>query len=251
MAVNAALGNTDIDHKDCATMGEKLEVRRGEDIVVSIVVRDPSGTNFSPYTFNNPSLAQVGIQQPLNKPVLDHVDVIRGLVTGYKAPGAADYSGEWPRTWLQPSLQPDGSVTAAMLTLADVPAGAKNTIAAVIKTFNSDSWETAHREREFKKMTFRIRDVKQSQYIRLRGTNMPPSVPFETDADGNPLTDMWTNPEDLAARLQGRPSPGRGVAGERLLRIPCTATGTNVPSNTVSTRARSTAARTTCRSRTA
>jgi hypothetical protein len=51
-------------------------------------VRDPDGANFSPYTFPNPSLAQVGVNQPLNKPVLDHVDVIRGLVTGYRTPGA-------------------------------------------------------------------------------------------------------------------------------------------------------------------
>ncbi len=76
---------------------------RAQDIVVSIVVRDPSGTNYSPYTFPNPSLAQVGINQPLNAPVLDHVDVIRGMVTGYKTPGAADYSGQWPSDWLDES----------------------------------------------------------------------------------------------------------------------------------------------------
>ena len=85
---------------NCATMGEKLVVRPGADVVVAIVVRDPSGTNYSPYTFPNPSLAQVGIKQPLNKPVLDHVDVIRGMVTGYKTPGAADYSGQWPSDWI-------------------------------------------------------------------------------------------------------------------------------------------------------
>ena len=41
-----------------------------------------------------PSLAQIGVKQPLNKPVLDHVDVIRGSVTGYKQPGSADYAGD-------------------------------------------------------------------------------------------------------------------------------------------------------------
>ena len=75
-------------------------VRPGADIVVAIVVRDPAGTNYSPYTFANPSLAQVGINQPLNTPVLDHIDVIRGMVTGYKTPGAPDYAGEWPSDWL-------------------------------------------------------------------------------------------------------------------------------------------------------
>src|SRR5262249_46334306 len=105
LTVNAALDNTDLDFQGCATMGEKLVVPAGSDIVVSIVVRDPSGTNYSPYSFNNPSLAQIGISQPLNAPVLDHVDVISGKVTGYRQPGAADYAGAWPNTWLaNPSL---------------------------------------------------------------------------------------------------------------------------------------------------
>ena len=57
--------------------------------------------------------------------MLDHIDVIRGLVTGYKTPGAADYAGEWPNDWI---ANPD---------MANVPAGAKNTSAAVLRTFNS------------------------------------------------------------------------------------------------------------------
>ena len=35
---------------------------------------------------DNPSLAQVGISQPLNRPVLDHVDLISGDVTSYVDP---------------------------------------------------------------------------------------------------------------------------------------------------------------------
>ncbi len=86
----------------------------------AIAVRDPAGTNYSPYTFANPSLLQVGINQPLNMPVLDHIDLIRGLVTGYKTPGAPDYAGEWPRNtnW----LQADGTTA----DLSVVPAAAKN-----------------------------------------------------------------------------------------------------------------------------
>ena len=81
--------------------------RPGADIVVGVAVRDPAGTNYSPYTFANPSLLQVGINQPLNMPVLDHIDLIRGLVTGYKTPGAPDYAGEWPRNtnWLRPTAR--------------------------------------------------------------------------------------------------------------------------------------------------
>jgi hypothetical protein len=92
LALSAAQNNRDTDVVGCAAMGEKLVAKPGADIVVSIVVRDPSGTNYSPYTFNNPSLAQISVNQPLNAPVLDHVDVIRGMVTGYKTPGAADLS---------------------------------------------------------------------------------------------------------------------------------------------------------------
>ena len=48
-------------------MGESSRAR-GADIVLSIVVRATHpARNYSPYTFNNPSLAQVGIQQPLNR----------------------------------------------------------------------------------------------------------------------------------------------------------------------------------------
>ena len=71
---------TDIDVSGCATMGEKLVVPSGSDIVVGIAVRDPAGPNFSPYTFANPSLMQIGVNTPINMPVLDHVDLIGGLV---------------------------------------------------------------------------------------------------------------------------------------------------------------------------
>ena len=31
-------------------------------------------------------------------------------------------------------------------------------------------------------MVFRLRGLNQSQYLRLRGSNLPAAVPFETDA---------------------------------------------------------------------
>jgi len=196
LAVNAAVNNTDIDSSGCATMGQKLTVRPGAEIVVSVVVRDPAGNNFSPYSFANPSLLQVGINQPLNAPVLDHVDLIRGLVTGYKTPGAPDYAGEWPRNtnW----LKADGTTA----DLSVVPAAAKNTSTAVIRTFNgngSSAWTPVTSSVDgstFLKMTYRIPAVADSQYVRLRGTNLPPAVPFETDANGNPLADVYTNAND-------------------------------------------------------
>jgi hypothetical protein len=189
-------------------------VRPGSEVVVAIVVRDPSGANYSPYTFPNPSLAQVGISVPLNKPVLDHLDVIGGSVTGYKVPGAADYSGQWPNTWIS---NPD---------LATVPAGAKNTSAHVVRTFGQGTWHNVPGDKELKAMVFRLRGLNQSQYLRLRGTNLPAAVPFETDADGNPLADLYTNAAAINPTLPGGTD---GTPANANLRIPCTTVGSNVP----------------------
>jgi len=219
LAVQAAQGNTDIDVSGCATMGEKLKVRKGADVVVSIVVRDPAGKSYSPYAFPNPSLLQVGINQPLDMPVLDHVDVIRGLVTGFKTPGASDYSGAWPDDWV------DRTNPQQNRSLATVPAAAKNTTAEVLRTFNAGSWTTVPGQPEWKKMTFRIPAVMASQYVRLRGTNMPASVPFETDASGNPLADLWTN----TGSVQAKNSSAVEFPENFFLRIPCTTVATNAP----------------------
>jgi len=205
IAANAAIANNAISVAGCATMGEKLAVASGTDIVVGVTVRDPAGTNFSPYTFPNPSLLQVGINQPINTPVLDHIDVIGGLVTGYKTPGTAGYSGEWPRNtnW----LKADGTTA----DLSVVPDAAKNVTAAILKTFNgsgASAWKAVTSPTDgstFLTMTFRIPAVAASQYIRLRGSNMPAAVPYETDANGNPLADVVTNANDTTR-----------------LRIPCT-----------------------------
>lgn len=203
LALTAAMRNTDVDLGKCATLGEKLSVRPGADIVVAVSVRDPSGTNYSPYSFDNPSLLQVGIHQPLNAPVLDHVDVIRSMVTSLpKKSGDPDYAGAWPNTWLS---NPD---------MSTVPAAAKNTTAALYKTFDDTTWSTVKRNSEFKTMVFRIPAVQASQYIRLRGTNLPAGVPYEIDADGNPLADLYTNASNTAN-----------------LKIACTTVGTNVPAN--------------------
>ena len=211
LAVAAATHNTDIDTAGCATMGEKLVVRAGAEIVVAVVVRDPAGSNYSPYTFANPSLLQIGVTQPLNQPVLDHIDVVRGMVTGYKTPGSADYAGQWPANldW----LKADG--TTALVSDAVVPAAAKNLSAAVVKTFASNGaapWATVNSgvdNTAFLKMSYRIPAVAASQYVRLRGSNLPAAVPFETDTAGNPLSDRFTNARDTTK-----------------LTMPCTSVGT-------------------------
>ncbi|MFC4309296.1 hypothetical protein ACFPN2_09410 [Steroidobacter flavus] len=205
IALEAAKNGTEVNiNANCAVMGEKLKINNNDDVLVTVVVRDPSGTNYSPYTFPNPSLLQISKTQPLNQPVLDHFDVIGGLVTGMVKPGLATYSGQWPDNWVD---NPD---------MSTVPAGAKNTSAGVVKTFGNGTWTT---DGDYKVASFRLSGVKATQYLRLRGSNLPASVPYETDADGNPLADIYTNASD----------PSK-------LRIPCTTQlTTQIPANTVYT----------------
>ena len=217
-AVAAASNSTAIDGvAGCANMGEKLVVPSNASLIVGIAVRDPAGPNNSPYTFPNPSLMQSGINQPMNQPVLDHVDLIGGLVTGFRTPSAPDYAGEWPRNtaW----LKADGTTPVDPVSglgypagMAVVPAAAKNTTAAVLSSFKGGSWNPVTIDgAPGVAMTYTV-TASASRYFRLRGTNMPPAVPFETDINGNPLADVYTNGSD-ATRL----------------RIPCTTVGSNVP----------------------
>ncbi len=50
------------------------------------------GTNYSPYSFNNPSLLPLTIQEPLNRPSLRRVDFIKGNVTGVIPTNSANYT---------------------------------------------------------------------------------------------------------------------------------------------------------------
>jgi hypothetical protein len=137
--------------------------------------------------------------------------VINGLVTGYKQPGSPDYAGQWPSDWIKNA------------SLDNVPAAAKNTSAGILRTYNGATWSSVHSDKQLKRMTFRLRAVKDSQYLRLRGSNLPASVDFETDADGNPLADLWTNAAGLNPSVPGGTD---GVPAGANLRIPCNSVGT-------------------------
>ena len=153
---------------DCATQGETLEVKAGEDVQVMAVLRDPQGTNFSPYSFPNPSLRQINVTQPLNAPVLDHVDLIGGKVSGLVSP----------------------SDTARYAGLIGSPA-ATNPSAAVAATWSGSNWSAS--AEGWRSMKFVIKSVSADQYVRLRGTNLPAATPFETDSKGNPLLDFGSD----------------------------------------------------------
>jgi hypothetical protein len=92
-----------------------------------------------------------------NTPVaVDHIDLIAGDVTGFKTPGTADYTK------------------------------ATNESTKVIARFTADDWKV---EKHGWCVIHYCMPVDHSMYFRLRGTNMPPNTPNETDADGNPLSD--------------------------------------------------------------
>jgi hypothetical protein len=138
-------------------MGETLVVPRGRTVKITLEVNLPSGPNNSPYSFNNPSLLPVGIQQPLNRPVLHHVDFIRGNITGVVPPNSPNYTN------------------------------ATNPSAQVIATFGASNWTVSGQKRT---MIFAIPNVQNNMYVRARGTNLPPGTPNETDLQGNPLSDL-------------------------------------------------------------
>ena len=156
--------NKTVDTSNCATMGQRLNVASGSDVQIQVSLRDPEGLNNSPYSFPNPSLKQIGVTQPLNAPVLDHVDLIIGKFGSKIEPGSENYAG-----------------------LINTPA-ALNTSAKVRATFNADNWQVLDKGRRV--LNYRIKAVDSDRYFRLRGTNLPAAVPYETDSAGNPLLDF-------------------------------------------------------------
>ncbi len=153
-----------------AMMGQTLEVKRGKAVMVKIKAHDPAGANHCPLDMDNPSLAQIGISQPLNEPVLHHIDLIGGDVTGYV---------ERPANF-------DGCPASDTRDLeTDIPyCKETNESTRIIATFE-------HRGRKRYGNMTRVFWFKPEgdMYLRLRGTNLPAGVPYETDEHGNPLAD--------------------------------------------------------------
>jgi hypothetical protein len=195
-ALTAAQEGKEVRIDGCATMGEKLKARSDTDLLVTVVVRNPKA-NYSPYSFPNPSLAQINITQALNKPVLDHVDVIWGQVT--QAPLATQ---EVTNPCVKSSYFSCGDLTSA---------AAKNTTTMMAKRFNSANWKDSGSN--YITMSYKVSAGSKSQYFRLRGTNLPVSTPNETDADGNPLTDDTSVAYKIPCRDAACPSHLNTTAG--------------------------------------
>jgi hypothetical protein len=154
------------------TMGETLVVRPGEKVIVEMEMTVPAKNN-SPYSFNNPLLLQVGVKQPLNKPSLDHIDLISGKITGVIAPGAPGYA---------------------------VPNAAGVAGAAIVynptTTISQQIQATKMERKQLKDGSTRMHFTttftagNTPSYIRARGTNIPVATPNVTDTAGNPLLDV-------------------------------------------------------------
>jgi len=179
-----------------AMMGQTLKVKAGDWVHIKIKVHDPVGSNFCPLDMLNPSLEQIGIEQPLDMPELDHIDLIAGTITGNVPTTNAD----------------------------DVVATDYETDTRVVKTFerkqhpwgNAWGWGKAWGKAWGKGKTNGYMTyvysfkAEESTFIRLRGTNLPANVPFETDAEANPLADSEANDniyslmvaEELEAKLK-------------------------------------------------
>ncbi len=155
------------------TMGGTLVVNPGEVITYTMQLTLPA-SNHSPYSFNNPLLLQDGIKQPLNRPVLDHIDLITGAITGLIGPGEPGYAVPNAGGVAGASIVYNPSATIArQLPLAAgkrIKINADGSISLVFKT------------------TFTAPAT--PFYIRARGTNVPVATPNVTDASGNPLIDV-------------------------------------------------------------
>jgi hypothetical protein len=90
-------------------------------------------------------------------PVVDHIDLIAGEITGKIDPSGSDYNY------------------------------AANDTTRVIATFTSADWKAD--KDGYNVIAFHLKDVDGNMYFRLRGTNVPPGTRYETDAAGNPLPD--------------------------------------------------------------
>jgi hypothetical protein len=94
-------------------------------------------------------------------PLVNHVDLIAGKILGEVDPLSPDYRK------------------------------ATNESTKVIATFTAADWHTDRQG--YHVITYRIRDLDDSTYFRLRGTNLAPNTPNETDGLGNPLADRMIN----------------------------------------------------------
>jgi hypothetical protein len=153
------------------SMGETLIASPGDTVQVQMIMTVPAQNN-SPYSFNNPLLTPVGLSQPLNKPSIDHVDLITGNVTGVIDPSSPNYA-----------VANTAGVSGAAIVY--------NPSAKIAKQIQASNMNPVHNADGSTKLTFSTSFKMGSTpfYIRARGTNIPVGTPNVSDSAGNPLID--------------------------------------------------------------
>lgn len=120
------------------TMGQELKVSKNENITITMAFKSPEKNN------NN------------DKPVVDHIDLIAGSITGKVSKDNKNYTKD------------------------------TNETTKVVKTFKSSDFKKS--DDGYNKVTFNM-PISNNMYFRLRGTNLAANTPYETDSSGNPLPD--------------------------------------------------------------
>jgi len=140
-------------------MGQEIAAAKGDKVTVTIRFKSPALNNY---------------QRPVDsgmlgnmKPVVDHVDLIVGDVTGKTVPGTPAYNV------------------------------ATNASTRVLQRFTAADWKV-DADGYFSVST--QLEVTKNQYLRLRGTNLAPDTPA-LSANGEPLADQQTTLTDDTARV--------------------------------------------------
>ena len=136
-------------------MGQSLKTDK-KTAVVEILVLDPDQPNFNTYS-------------DYTNPVLDHIDLIAGHVSGIIPHDHSDYNK-------------DNVSTTSVIARFNASGGQQDANGLV-----SQAWEDLGNG--WKKITHRIA-VKGNMYLRIRGTNHQLNTPGELDGAGNPLPDI-------------------------------------------------------------
>ncbi|SFP58286.1 hypothetical protein SAMN05216567_107158 [Variovorax sp. OK605] len=145
--------------KGAGDMGSEVAATSGEDLTITIRFKSPERNNFE-YQLGSGNFANV-------KPVVDHVDLIVGDVTGAEAPGTPGYARD------------------------------TNASTRVLKRFTRNDWKLD--ADGYFAVSYTVK-AGNHQYFRLRGTNLGTDVPNET-AGGEPLFDAQSTGTDNVARF--------------------------------------------------
>jgi len=155
-----ALDFTVANNGKSATMGERLNTTVGKETTMTIRFKSPAHN----------SANQDGRTGLNDVPVVDHIDLIAGQYGEKAAKYNENYTGE-----------------VASEAISAAYKKSTNETTKVIKTFTKSDFKTD--AEGYTTVTFTVPSTDKNTYYRLRGTNLAPNTPNQTDANGNPLVD--------------------------------------------------------------